>query len=139
MNLQLITLTGIKMDRQIYSAVIPTVDGEISVFPGHERIVTLAKSGMISIDFEKDGSEREFYAISGGVIDISQEGIRILVDEADHAGDIVEAEAKAALERAVKLRDETDDQVEREKAHQLVDRQLVRLKVADLQRRKRKH
>lgn len=42
------------------------------------------------------------------------------------------------LERAVRLRDETDDQVEREKAHQLVDRHLVRLKVAELQRRKRR-
>ena len=71
-------------------------------------------------------------------MEISQERIRILVDEADHGDDIIEAETKAALDRAVKLRDETDDQVEREKAHQLIDRHLVRLKVAELQRRKRR-
>lgn len=139
MDFQLITLTGVKLDQTIYSATIPTIDGEISVFPSHEPLVTLARSGVIAVTFEKDGDEIEYFAISGGVIEISQEKIRILVDEADHGDEIIEAESKLALERAIKLRDETDDQVEREKAHQLIDRHMVRLKVADLQRRKRKH
>ncbi|HMQ96006.1 MAG TPA: ATP synthase F1 subunit epsilon [Candidatus Saccharibacteria bacterium] len=138
MNLQLITLTGTKVDESIYSAVIPTVDGEISVFPSHEPLVTMAKAGIIAITYGKDGDTIEYYAISGGVVEISYDFIRILVDEADHGDEIIEAESKAALERAIKLRDETDDQVEREKAHQLVDRHLVRLKVAELQRRKRR-
>ena len=98
----------------------------------------MAKSGIIAVTLQKDGDEVEYFAISGGVVEISQERIRILVDEADHGDDIIEAETKAALDRAVKLRDETDDQVEREKAHQLIDRHLVRLKVAELQRRKRR-
>ena len=138
MRFELITLSGVKLDQQMYSATIPTIDGEISVFPSHEPLVTMAKSGIIAVTLQKDGDEVEYFAISGGVVEISQERIRILVDEADHGDDIIEAETKAALERAVRLRDETDDQVEREKAHQLVDRHLVRLKVAELQRRKRR-
>ena len=138
MKFELITLSGVKLDQEIYSATIPTIDGEISVFPSHEPLVTMAKSGIIAVTLQKDGDEVEYFAISGGVVEISQERIRILVDEADHGDDIIEAETKAALERAVRLRDETDDQVEREKAHQLVDRHLVRLKVAELQRRKRR-
>jgi F-type H+-transporting ATPase subunit epsilon len=62
--------------------------------------------------------------------------VRVLVDEAEHGADIMESESRAALERAIKLRDNATDQVELEKAHQLVDRHAVRLKVADLQRRK---
>lgn len=141
MRLELVTLTGIKVDETIYSATIPTVDGVITVFPSHEALVTLARDGVIAVRFnEKDpDSKLEYYAISGGVVEISQEKLRILVDEADHGDDIVEAETQAALERALKQRDEATDQVEREKAHQLVDRHMVRLKVADLQRRKRKH
>jgi F-type H+-transporting ATPase subunit epsilon len=138
MKFELITLSGVKLDQQMYSATIPTIDGEISVFPSHEPLVTMAKSGIIAVTLQKDGDEVEYFAISGGVVEISQERIRILVDEADHGDDIIEAETKAALDRAVKLRDETDDQVEREKAHQLIDRHLVRLKVAELQRRKRR-
>ena len=138
MKFELITLSGVKLDQHMYSAIIPTIDGEISVFPSHEPLVTMAKNGVIAVTYEKDGDTVEYFAISGGVVEISQERIRILVDEADHGDDIIEAETKAALERAVRLRDETDDQVEREKAHQLVDRHLVRLKVAELQRRKRR-
>jgi F-type H+-transporting ATPase subunit epsilon len=138
MNFELITLSGVKLDQPIYSAVIPTVDGVISVFPSHEPLVTMARSGMISIGYEKDGDKIEYFAISGGVVEISQDTLRILVDEADHGDDIIEAETQAALERAIKVRDETDDQIEREKAHQLIDRHLVRLKVAELQRRKRR-
>lgn len=138
MKFELITLSGVKLDQTIYSATIPTVDGEISVFPSHEPLVTLARAGVIAVQYEKDGDEIEYFAISGGVVEISHQSIRILVDEADHGDDIIEAETKAALERALKLRDETEDQVEREKAHRLIDRHMVRLKVADLQRRKRR-
>ena len=137
MKFELITLSGVKLDQEIYSATIPTIDGEISVFPSHEPLVTMAKNGVIAVTSQKDGDKVEYFAISGGVVEITHERIRVLVDEADHGEDIIEAETKAALDRAIKLRDETDDQVEREKAHQLIDRHLVRLKVADLQRRKR--
>lgn len=138
MKFELITLSGVKLDETIYSATIPTIDGEISVFPSHEPLVTMAKNGVIVVTYEKDGDRQEYFAISGGVVEITHDQIRILVDEADHADEIIEAETKAALERAIKQRDETDDQVEREKAHQLVDRHMVRLKVAELKRRKRR-
>lgn len=140
MNLQLVTLSGTKLDAAVYEVVIPTVDGEIAVFPDHEPLVTLAKPGVIQVRTNKsDPDDRvELYAISGGVVQIDGQLIRVLVDEADQGADIVEAESKAALERALKMRDEAKNQVELEKAHQLVDRHMVRLKVADLQRHRRR-
>ena len=136
MRLTLVTLAGIKIDEDIYSATIPTIDGEISVFPDHEALVTVAKTGVIAVRRERDSAADEYFAISGGVVEIDQSGVRVLVDEADHGDEIIEAETRAALERAVKARDESDNQIQREKAHQLVDRHMVRLKVAELQRRR---
>ena len=140
MKLQLVTMSGVKVDEPIYSATIPTVDGEISVFPSHESLVTLARNGVITVRFKKDDPDAklEYFAISGGVVQIDQTQIRVLVDEADHGAEIIEAETRAALERAIRQRDEADDQIEREKAHQLIDRHMVRLKVAELQRRRRR-
>jgi F-type H+-transporting ATPase subunit epsilon len=139
MKLQLITLLGTKLDRDVYEVIIPTVDGEIAVFPGHEPLVTLAIPGALAVRYEKiDPNEKlDYFAISGGVVEVSQEGVRVLVDEADHGDDIIEAESKAALERAIEMRDTAKDQVELEKAHQLVDRHGVRLKVAEIRRRHR--
>lgn len=140
MHLQLITLKGISVDQDIYELIAPTAAGEIGIFPGHEPLVTLAVSGALTVRHDKKDrdDELEYFAISGGVIEINPDSIRVLVDEADHGEDIIEAESQTALERALKLRDEAKDQVELEKAMQLIDRHQVRLRVADLQRRRRR-
>ena len=140
MQFRLVTMSGTKVSEDVYSVTLTTVTGEISVFPSHEQLVTIATSGIITVRFNKedDDSKLEYYAISGGVIEINQRGLKVLVDEADHSDDIIEAESKAALERALKMQDEATDQVELEKAHQLVDRHMVRLKVASLRRRHRR-
>ncbi len=139
MKFQLVTLLGTKVDQDVYEVVLPTADGEIAVFPGHEPVVGIAVPGAIAVRHAKGDpdSKLEYFAISGGVIEINQQGLKVLVDEADSGEDIVEAESKAALERALKMKESAKDQVELEKASQLVDRHAVRLKVADLRRRHR--
>lgn len=139
MHLQLITLSGVRVDQEVYELMAPTAAGDIAVFPGHEPLVTLAVPGALSVRHNKEDAddELEYFAISGGVIEINPTFIRVLVDEADHGEDILEAESQAALERALKLRDEAVDQIELDKAHQLIDRHQVRLRVADLHRRRR--
>lgn len=138
MNFQLVTLLGTKVDKDVYEVILPTKDGEIAVFPGHEPVVSLAVPGAIAVRYNKGDSELDYFAISGGVVEINQKNLRVLVDEADNGDDIVESESKLALERALKMRENAKDQVEVEKANQLVDRHAVRLKVADLRRRHRR-
>lgn len=140
MRLQLITLQGVSVDQEIYELMAPTTAGDIAVFPDHEPLVTMAAPGALVVRYNKtDGDDAlEYFAISGGVIEINPKAIRVLVDEADHGDDIIEAESQAALDRALKLRDEAKDQVELDEAHQLIDRHQVRLRVADLQRRRRR-
>ena len=139
MHLQMITLQGVSIDQDIYELMAPTTAGDIAVFPGHEPIVTIASPGVLSVRHKKGDADTalEYFAISGGVIEINPDAIRVLVDEADHGEDIIEAESKAALERALKLRDDAQDQVALDKAHQLIDRHQVRLRVAELHRRRR--
>lgn len=140
MNLELITLDGPKVDREIYEATVSTAAGEIGVFPGHEPLVTLAEPGVIQIRYNKGDSDDklDYYAISGGIVTITPTSLRILVDEADSGDDIVESESQAALERAIQMRNNATSQLELEQAHELMDRHSVRLKVAGLCRRHRR-
>ncbi len=137
MKFQLVTLLGTKVDSDVYEVVLPTAAGEIAVFPGHEPIVGIATPGAIAVRYAKGDpdSKLEFFAVSGGVIEVNPQGLRVLVDEADNGEDIIEAESKAALERAMKLRDEATNKVEIERAHKLVERHVGQLKVAELRRR----
>lgn len=141
MHLQLITLEGVSVDTDIYELMAPTAAGEIAVFPGHEPLVTLAAPGALAVRYEKGDSDTQldYFAVSGGVIEINPEGIRVLVDEADRGDAITETEAQEALERAQKLKSEAKNQVELEKATQLLDRSMVRLRVAELHHRRRRH
>lgn len=140
MRLQLITLQGVGIDTDVYELMAPTTLGDIAVFPGHEPLVTMAAPGALAVRYKKEDEDNalDYFAISGGVIEIDQTSIRVLVDEADYGDDIVEAETKEALERALKLRDEAKNQVDLDKAHQLIDRHTVRLRVAELHGRRRR-
>ena len=136
-HFQLVSLSGKKFDEDVYEVILPTLDGEIGVLQDHMPLVSVAKTGIISVRRNsRDGDvQREFFATNGGAIEVSNNTLRVLVDEADHADEINEAEVQKALERAHKLKAEAKDQVSLEHAQQLVDRQAVRLQVAGLKRR----
>lgn len=138
MKLELVTLTGLKFAEDVYEVVLPTATGTIAVLPGHMPLVTLATSGVISVRKARATADddMEHFATNGGVIEVGNDYVRVLVDEADHADEIVESEAQKALELAQKLRDEASDSVSLEKAQSMVDRHAVRLKVAELRRRR---
>ena len=139
-HFQLVALSGTKYDGDAYEVTLPTLDGEIGVLQDHMPLVSVATTGAIAVrkDARDSDAARDYYAISGGVIEVSDNTLRVLVDEADHADEINEAEAEAAMQRAQALKSEAKDEVSLEHAQQLVDRHAVRLQVANLKRRHQK-
>jgi F-type H+-transporting ATPase subunit epsilon len=134
---QLVALSGTKFDDQVYEVVLPTIDGQIGVLSHHMPLVSVVSNGVVMVRRNARDSDtvREFFATNGGVIDVSDNTLKILVDEADHADDINEADAQAALELAKKMKSEAKDQISLDHAQSLMDRQAVRLQVAGLRRR----
>jgi len=141
MKLELITLDGVKLDQEVYEVTLPTADGEITVLPGHQPLVTLAVPGVITVLRGKHDSKElaDVFATNGGVVEISPDKIKVLVDEADAAEEIQETEAQAALERARKMKKDAKSLVDLNEAQALIDRHSVRLKVAGLRSRRRHH
>lgn len=136
-NFQLVALSGVKYNGDAYEVTLPTLEGEIGVLQDHMPLVSVATVGVVAVrkDPKDADREREYFAISGGVIEISGNILRVLVDEADDADSINQAEAEAAHERAKKLAAEAKDQVSLDHAQALVDRTGSRLQVAGLKRR----
>lgn len=140
MKLQLITLSGVKFDADAYSVELPTAAGRITVLGNHEPLMTALVPGVITIrkDARDSDDKVEHYATYGGVAEVTADGPRVLVDEADIAEEISQAEAEKAHAHATELLKNAKSQVELEQAQALVDRQAVRLQVADLRRRTRR-
>ena len=138
-HLQLVTLTGVKVDEDVAEVLLPTIDGQIGVLTDHMPLISVATDGMISVrkNAKDPDSQMENYASYGGVIEVSNNVIRVLVDEADNGNEINEAEAKKAYDLALKMKAEAKDEISLEQAQRLLDRQEVRLKVAELHKRRR--
>jgi F-type H+-transporting ATPase subunit epsilon len=136
-HFQLYTLGGQKFDDDVYEVLLPTLDGQIGVMPGHMPLVSVATTGIISVRRNQRDSDAmmDNFATYGGIIEVNKDNLRVLVDEADHSEEINEAEAQQAVERAKKMLSEAKDQTSLEQAQTLIDRQTVRLQVAKLRRR----
>lgn len=137
---RLVSLSGITFDEDIYEVILPTATGLIGVMERHMPLVSVAAAGVVAVrKNENDPDSRlEYFAISGGVIEVSNNVLSLLVDEADIEKDRASAEAEEARIRANILRDEAEEQISLEKAGAMIDRQAVRLQVAGLKRRKRR-
>jgi len=135
MQLQLITLAGIKFGAEAYSVQLPTASGIETIMPNHEPLMSVLVPGVISVRrAAKDpDSSVEHYATFGGVVEVTGDMVRVLVDEADD--DINEAEVEKARQQAETLLKNANNQVELEHAQSMIDRQAVRLQVAQLKRR----
>lgn len=135
----LVALNGQKFNGQVHEVLLPTLEGEIGVFEGHMPLVSVADYGVISVRVRPTDRDdmMELFAITGGVIEVEDNTLRVLVDAAESADDINEDEAQKAFEAAQKLKVEATDQISLDKAQSLIDRQSVRLQVANLKRRRR--
>ncbi len=140
-RLKLITLHGVHFDDEVYEAVIPTKAGDIAVYGGHAPLLSVAAPGVVAIRKEKSvkDADREFMAIYGGTVEVLNNQIQVLVDEVDTSGDISEVEAEKALKRAQEMKDKAGDAKSLSEAQQMIDRSTVRLQLAGLKQRHKKH
>jgi F-type H+-transporting ATPase subunit epsilon len=139
-HIELVTLTGVKLSESVFEVKLPTPQGQIAVYENHAPLVSIAATGIITVRKNENTPDdlQDNYAIDSGVIEISNNTVRVLVDEADKDTEVSEKEAMEALERAKQLRSEAKDQVSLDKAQAMVDRQTTRLQIANLRRRSKR-
>lgn len=139
-TLELVSLSGMKLSEDVHEVLLPTPDGQIAIFPSHSQLVSLADNGIISVRRNPNDADdaMEHYACNGGVVEITKNRIRVLVDEAENSDEINEAEAAEALERAKNMARDAKDQVSLDHAQTMISTQQNRLRVAGLKNRRRR-
>jgi len=138
-SLQIVTPENIAYSDNVAQVTIPTSAGEITVLPKHTPLVSLLKPGELIIQ-KKDG-ERIYFAVSGGFIEIRPESkIVVLADTAERAEQIDKVraeEARARAEAMLKSIENTEDDEEYERFLALVQKEIVRVKVAERRQKRR--
>jgi F-type H+-transporting ATPase subunit epsilon len=97
-----LTLEIVTPEARVYSdiidtVVIPTVDGEIGIFPGHIPLLTQVEHGELRVT---KGSTVLFLAVGGGFAQISGDKISVLAEHAITEEKIDEKAAEQAIQRA---------------------------------------
>jgi len=97
-----LTLEIVTPDARVYSdtidtVVIPTVEGEVGILPGHIPLLTQVEDGELRVT---KGNETLLLAVSGGFAEVEGDRVHVLAEHAISEEKIDEKAVEAALKRA---------------------------------------
>ena len=97
LTLEIVTPEAKVYSDTIDSVVIPTVEGEIGVLPGHIPLLTQVEDGELRVT---KGAITQLVVVSGGFAQIDGDRVRVLAENAINEEKIDENAVEAALKRA---------------------------------------
>ena len=101
MKFKIATPERIMLETEVDSVSLPTTLGEITVLPNHIPLVANLMPGEIKY---KIGGKENFFAVSGGIIEIKEgSDIVVLADSAEFGHEIDLKRAEEAREEAQRL------------------------------------
>ena len=110
------------------SMVAPGVEGYLGILANHAPLVTALTFGVINI--EEEGGRKTRFAVSGGVLEVSQNQVLILGDAVEPEGEIDVDRARASLQRAQERLTRKDPEIDLVRAEASLRRALNRLRVS---------
>jgi F-type H+-transporting ATPase subunit epsilon len=103
-----LTLEIVTPDARVYSdtidsVVVPTIEGEVGILPGHIPLLTQVENGELRVT---KGTETLLLAVSGGFAEIEGDRVHVLAEHAISEEKIDEKAVEEALKRAEKQLEE---------------------------------
>ena len=97
-----LTLEIVTPEARVYSdtidtVVIPTVEGEVGILPGHIALLTQIENGELRVT--KNG-QTHWLAVSGGFAEVEGDRVHVLAEHAITEEKIDEHAVEAAMQRA---------------------------------------
>ena len=113
LKLEIVTPEGRAYSDDVAMVVLPSIEGEIGVYPAHVPLMTQLSPGELRII--KDGKTKEF-VVGTGFIEVTGDSVSVLTDSALGEEEIDENATEEAIKRAqAALRDKnlsSDDTAE---------------------------
>jgi F-type H+-transporting ATPase subunit epsilon len=133
LHLQIITPERIVFDKQVEQVSATAIDGELTILPDHEPIITAL--GIDVVRFKSQGTESAA-AVIGGLLDVTDNRVTVLSDVAELDSEIDEARAHQSKERAEAEKTQRTDKLDAYVAEMAIARAVARLKATDLAKRR---
>ena len=130
-------------EKSIYSgeasfAVVPTLNGELGIYPRHEPIMSLVRPGVLRLQVPEQ-EEEVLVAVSGGILEVQPHKIMILADVAVRSTELDQARAEEARKAAEASVKQAKDAESMSKAQAALAIALAELKTLNYLRIKNKY
>ena len=131
LRLRILTPKGIIFDDGVLSVTVPAEKGPLCIEPGYTNIITsISKAGVLQLVTPK---QRRFFAIFGGVLDVSKlEGAYLYTEEINDGYEIDMARAIAARDRNLDRIEKRPEGIDIVRAKAKLAKALVRISVKQL-------
>ena len=96
--LEIISPERLLLDRDVDMVVIPGTEGDLGILPGHAKLITGLRGGLV--DLYENGARTERYFVTGGFAEITEDRCSVLADSITKQSDLNPTEAQEALTRA---------------------------------------
>jgi F-type H+-transporting ATPase subunit epsilon len=96
---EIVTPERIVYTNEVEMVIAPTLDGEIGILPLHAPLVTVLRAGELRVRYN-DNKDVEWFAVSGGYLQVHEDKVIVLADAAEHASRVDVERARRAKELA---------------------------------------
>ncbi len=135
-HLSIVTAEGPLYEGDIEMLVAPSVDGEVGILTNHHPLVTkLGPGGMRVVHADKT---EQLLFVNGGYLEVLNNKATILADAAENIDAIEVEQAKAARQKAAEKLKHAADDVDREKLEQELRAEMIRERLAEINKYRKK-
>ncbi len=98
-EVKIVTQNNILYEGKADMVILPGIEGEMGILPHHAPLMSRLNVGVLRLKYK---GEEEYFAISGGVVEVQPEQVMVLADVGERSDEIDVARAEAARARAAK-------------------------------------
>ena len=110
--------------------VVPTIQGELGIYPRHEPIMSLVRPGALRLQVLGQ-AEEVLVAVSGGVLEVQPDKLTVLADIAVRSAEMDQQRAEEAKRAAEASVSQATDDVSRAKAQAALAAAIAELKTLE--------
>ncbi|CAN5439857.1 F0F1 ATP synthase subunit epsilon [soil metagenome] len=129
LNLKIITPERVVFDSAVDQVTAVANDGELTILPGHEPIVTTLAIDVLRFKIK---GEEETAAVIGGIMNVNNSEVEILSDMAELDTEIDEARASQAKAKIEAEKTQKTEMLDNYLSEMALSRAMVRLKAAEM-------
>ena len=116
---ELVSPERLLLSAEVESVVVPGAEGDFTVLPGHSRLISTIRPGVITVFQGGRAADRIF--VEGGFAEVTPQGCTVLAERATPVAEITRDQATQAVQDAREdIEDSKDDAARTEAAKTLV-------------------